>query len=227
MRTKILQFHFHPSCNSGPVTICGGQKCGSSFGCVNAPRWRPTSIPHKHVNGRERYMAAVCYTCYRPARTGYVRQSIALILALGAALCIPVVVCDAGRIPFQPLDPSARLLTLVADPLHRSSQELHHQVITSTSSHVYSRWCQRRRIPMQSPRPRSFPKPLRPVTAHHRGAEFSKKFARLMFRRSASPRTSISPSVISVFGPSRRYPHRLSYIVEQYPASFGLLPEKL
>lgn len=134
---------------------------------------------------------------------------------------------DAGRIPFQPLDPSARLPTLVADPLHRSSQELHHQVITSTSSHVYPRWCHRRRIPTQSPRPRSFPKPLRPVTAHHRGAEFSKKFARLMFRRSASPRTSTSPSVISVFGPSRRYPHRLSYIVEQYPASFGLLPEKL
>lgn len=33
----------------------------------------------KHVS-RGRYMAAVCYTCYRPPRTGYVRQSIALIL---------------------------------------------------------------------------------------------------------------------------------------------------
>lgn len=37
-------------------------------------------------------MAAVCYTCYRPARTGYVRQSIALILALGAPRCVLVTV---------------------------------------------------------------------------------------------------------------------------------------
>lgn len=132
---------------------------------------------------------------------------------------------DAGRIPFQPLGPFCPL-THARDPLHRSSQELHHQVITSTSSHVYPRWCHQRRTPMHSPRSRSFPKPLRPVTAHHRRAEFSKKFARLMFRRFASPRTSTSPSVISVFGPSRRYPHRLSCTAEQYPASFGLFPEK-
>lgn len=60
-------------------------------------------------------MAAVCYTCYRPARTGYVRQSIALILALGAALCIPVVVCTtAMQAVYQPLGPSARLPTLAA-----------------------------------------------------------------------------------------------------------------
>lgn len=97
-------------------------------------------------------MAAVCYTCYRPARTGYVRQSIALILALGAALCISVVVCTAmqavyrfnPRRPFRPLTHSRR------GPLHRSSQELHHQVITSTSSHVYPRWCRQRRAPTHS-----------------------------------------------------------------------------
>lgn len=171
-------------------------------------------------------MAAVCYTCYRPARTGYVRQSIALILALGAALCISVVVCTAMQAVYR-FNPSALCpLTHTRDPLHRSSQELHHQVITSTSSHVYPRRCQQRRTPMHSPRSRSFPKPLRPVTAHHRGAEFSKKLARLMFRCFASPRTSASPSVISVFGPSRRYPHRLSCTAEQYPASFGLFPEK-
>lgn len=106
---------------------------------MNAPRWRPTPIPHKHVNGRGRYMAAVCYTCYRPARTGYVRQSIALILALGAALCVPVVVCTAMQAVyrFNPLRPSCPLTHSRRDPLHRSSQELHHQVITSTSSHVY------------------------------------------------------------------------------------------
>lgn len=102
-REEHCNFTFGPTCNSTRVTICGGQKCGSSFGCVNAPRWRPTPIPHKHVNGRGRYMAAVCYTCYRPARTGYVRQSIALILALGARHCVYTggrVRCGAGRIAF-------------------------------------------------------------------------------------------------------------------------------
>jgi len=68
--------------------------------CERAPL--PTPIPHKHVNGRERYMAAVCYTCYRPARTGYVRQSIALILALGAAHGVVRVHRDADRTAFTP-----------------------------------------------------------------------------------------------------------------------------
>lgn len=107
-RVRKYNFTFALAANSGPVTICGGQKCGSSFGCVNAPRWRPTPIPHKHVNGRGRYMAAVCYTCYRPARTGYVRQSIALILALGAALCVPVVVCTTMQAVYR-FNPSALL----------------------------------------------------------------------------------------------------------------------
>lgn len=153
------------------MTICGGQKCGSSFGCVNAPRWRPTPIPHKHVNGRGRYMAAVCYTCYRPARTGYVRQSIALILALGAPLCVyrwwP---CALRRRPYTVVHPlavaaaavaAAPLPTLsrVADPLHLSSQELHHQVITSTSSCVPSMVLLASH-PRCIHRPRSLPKPL-------------------------------------------------------------------
>jgi len=93
----------------------------------------PTPIPHKHVNGRGRYMAAVCYTCYRPARTGYVRQSIALILALGAAhrwwLCAPR--CR----PYSPFTPSARSPALGPSP-RRPLQQLHHRVITSTPSRV-------------------------------------------------------------------------------------------
>lgn len=149
-RVRKYNFTFALAANSGSVTICGGQKCGSSFGCVNAPRWRPTPIPHKHVNGRGRYMAAVCYTCYRPARTGYVRQSIALILALGAALCVPVVVCTTMQAVYR-FNPSALLPARPLSSRPSPPQELHHQVITSTSSHVYSRWCRRHRTPTHSP----------------------------------------------------------------------------
>lgn len=136
---------------------------------------------------------------------------------------------DAGRIPFQP--PSALL------PAYPFSSRPSPPLFAGTTSpsdylHLVPRVPSPRRrclagvAPRRIHRLRSFPKPLRPVTAHHRGAEFPKKLARLMFRRSASPRTSTSPSVISVFGPSCRYPHRLSCIAEQYPASFGLLLEK-
>lgn len=84
---------------------------------------------HKHANGG-RYMTAVCYTCYRPARTGYVRQSIALILALGAH---PVALFYAPRrAHILPLDrpPSPEILchsisiragtTSPSDYLHRA-----------------------------------------------------------------------------------------------------------
>lgn len=123
-------------------------------------------IPHKHVNGRGRYMAAVCYTCYRPARTGYVRQSIALILALGAAthrVCVSVVVCTAVPVVYRIPSPSVSTIPTFSlssrshPSLHLVSQELHHQVITSTSrtpSVV---------LPASHPDaftgPRSFPKP--------------------------------------------------------------------
>jgi len=168
-------------------------------------------------------MAAVCYTCYRPARTGYVRQSIALILALGAALCVRWSCAPRCR-PYTVSTPrSSCPLTHSRDPLYRSSQELHHQVITFTSSHVHPRWCQRRRTPTHS---RSFPKPLRPVTAHHRGVEFEKvREIDVSTLRITSHFDKPVRYFGSLFWP-RRYPHRLSYIAEQYPASFGLLPEK-
>lgn len=85
--------------------------------------------------------------------------------------------CGAGRIAFHPAprppQPHPPLSSRFS--LHLSSQELHHQVITSTSSCVPAMVLpashHRRRIR----RPRSFPKPLRPVTAHHRETEFSRK----------------------------------------------------
>lgn len=62
-------------------------------------------------------MAAVRYTRYRPARTGYVRQSIALILAtLGAPRCVSAVartaVPYANSRPSPTLRPFGRRLSL-------------------------------------------------------------------------------------------------------------------
>lgn len=142
-------------------------------------------------------MAAVCYTCYRPARTGYVRQSIALILALAAALCVSVVVevveVRAAVQTVYRLHPlaAAPLSTLVArararaDPLHLSSQELHHQVITSTSSCVPSMVLLASHPDAFTVRARSFPKPLRPVTARHRALGVLERAVRLMLGHEA------------------------------------------
>jgi len=162
----------------------------------------PTPIPHKHVNGRGRYMAAVCYTCYRPARTGYVRQSIALILALGAAhrwwLCAPR--CR----PYSPFTPSARSPALGPSP-RRPLQQLHHRVITSTPSRVNPLHRHPSASPPPPPRlpararrpPRSPPKSQRASTRVII-AEFSKKSREKTREIDApkTPRASATPSVI-------------------------------
>lgn len=145
-------------------------------------------------------MAAVCYTCYRPARTGYVRQSIALILALGAAHTegVSVDVCAAVPVVYRSIplrSPSRRV-----HPLHLVSQELHHQVITSTS---YLPPPLSLVLPASHPDaftgPRSFPKPsaachpriiAKPSSRKSREIDVSKR------------RTWTRSFVISVFGSS-------------------------
>lgn len=175
-------------------------------------------------------MAAVCYTCYRPARTGYVRQSIALILALGAALCVSVVVvCTAVQTVYRPPPPSPLPfpLTRRADPLslHLSSQELHHQVITSTSSCVPSMVLLASQPDAFTVRDR-FPKPLWPVTARHREKRGSRqKVARLMPRHTERLALRQGRPLFRVFGPSLPASFVLR-IVEQYPERVSVLPEE-
>lgn len=82
---------------------------------------------------------------------------------------------------------------------------------------VYSRWCYRRRIH----RPRSFPKPLRPVTAYHREREFSKKSRDWCFGALKYLALRRGRPLFRFF--ARRYSRRLSSTDEQYPANFGLV----
>lgn len=191
----------------------------SSFGCVNAPRWRPTPIPHKHVNGRGRYMAAVCYTCYRPARTGYVRQSIALILALGAAHTVCIgggrVHCGAGRPP--PLVAAAPLPTRVADPLSpplfagtTSPSDYLHLVLCTTLDGATG---------VDSHSPSAFPKPLSPRVTSRNG--LLEKVARLMPRHLALRRAR----TLFRFS-ARRCPHRLFCASSSNIRRASVLPEE-
>lgn len=153
-------------------------------------------------------MAAVCYTCYRPARTGYVRQSIALILALGAAHteCVSVVVCTAVLlvypIPFHPLATIHRPYVLPLVPLAPRHPPPLFAGTTSPSDYLHlapPRWCYRRRILMHSPARDRFLNPLRLVSrASSRKPSFRKSREIDVSKR----RTSTRSSVISVFGSS-------------------------